>query len=99
MVAELRIKTRQVDNALVVPTDALLDQDSGFGVFVVENGIARYRKVTTGLVSQGHTQVVSGLKPGETVVVRGNHLLVDGMKVKVEGTPSAEPVQSGGDNI
>lgn len=98
MVAELRITTKQVDNALVVPTDALLDEDSGAGIFVVENGIARHRKVTTGLVGHGYTQVVSGLQQGELVVVKGNHLLVDGMKVRVEGTRKDNPPGTGGES-
>lgn len=97
MVAELRIITRQVDSALVVPTDALLDEDGGSGIFVVENGVANHRKVTTGLTGQGYTQVVSGLKQGDLVAVRGNHLLVDGMKVRVEGAKRDSPPRAGGE--
>ncbi|MCL6611051.1 MAG: efflux RND transporter periplasmic adaptor subunit [Peptococcaceae bacterium] len=97
MVAELRITTKQVDSALVVPTDALLDEDGGAGIFVVENGIARHRKVTTGLEGHGYTQVVSGLQQGELVVVKGNHLLVDGMKVRVEGSGKGNPPGTGGE--
>jgi RND family efflux transporter MFP subunit len=98
MVAELRITTRQVDSALVVPTDALLDEDGGSGVFVVENGVALHRKVSTGLTGQGYTQVVSGLKQGELVVVKGNHLLVDGTKVRVEGARRDSPPRAGGES-
>lgn len=99
MVAELRLKTRQVDSALVVPTDALLEEDTGAGLFVVENDVARHRKVTTGLVGQGYTQVTSGLQQGDQIIVRGNHLLVDGMKVRVEGTrKESTPPQAGGES-
>lgn len=98
MVADLIIRVKEVDNALVVPTDALLDEDSGSGIFVVENGVARHRKVTTGLVGQGYTQVISGLQQGEVVAVRGNHLLVDGMKVRVEGTRKESPSRPGGES-
>jgi len=97
MVADLKIRTREVDNALVVPTDSLLDRDGGYGVFVVENGVAHHRKVTTGLSGQGYTQVPTGLKQGEVVVVRGNHLLVDGMKVRVEAQRRDNPTQAGGE--
>ncbi|MFZ5633193.1 MAG: efflux RND transporter periplasmic adaptor subunit [Bacillota bacterium] len=98
MVANLIIKVKQVESALVVPTDALLDEEGGSGVFVVENGVARHRKVTTGMVGQGYTQVLSGLQQGEAVVVRGNHLLVDGMKVRVEGTRNESTPRSGGES-
>lgn len=98
MVAELRVKTRQVDSALVVPTDALLDEDAGSAIFVIENDTARHRKVATGLTGQGYTQVVSGLQQGELVVVKGNHLLVDGMKVRVEKTRSDRQSRAGGES-
>ena len=98
MVADLRIKTREVDGALVVPADALLDEDSGSGVFVIENGVAYHRKVTTGIVGKGYTQVVSGLQQGEKVAVRGNHLLVDGMKVRAEGAKKDAPAKAGGED-
>ncbi|MCL6478952.1 MAG: efflux RND transporter periplasmic adaptor subunit [Peptococcaceae bacterium] len=98
MVADLIIKVKEIESTLVVPTEALLDEEGGAGAFVVENGIARHRKVTTGLVGQGYTQVLSGLQQGEVVVVRGNHLLVDGMKVRVEGTIKESAPQSGGES-
>lgn len=97
MVADLIIMVKQVEEALLVPTDALLDQDGGAGVFVVESGIARHRKVVTGMVGQGYTQVVSGLQQGELVAVRGNHLLVDGMKVRAEGTRRESGPRPGGE--
>ncbi|MFZ5642997.1 MAG: efflux RND transporter periplasmic adaptor subunit [Bacillota bacterium] len=98
MVADLRLTTRKVDNALVVPTDALLEKDNGSAIFVVEGDIAKERKVTTGMVGQGYTQVASGLNEGELVVVKGNHLLVDGMKVQVKETKSEKPVPTGGES-
>lgn len=98
MVADLIINVKQVEEALLVPTDALLDEDGGSGVFVVENGVARHRKVGTGIVGQGYTQIISGLRQGESVAVRGNHLLVDGMKVRVEGTRKESGPRQGGES-
>jgi len=84
MVADLIVKTNQIENALVVPTDALLETDNGVTAFIVENDTAIQRKVTAGMAGQGFTQILSGLEQGDMVVVRGNHLLVDGMKVRAE---------------
>lgn len=97
MVADLRLTTKMVEKALVVPTDCILEEDSGPGIFVVENNVAHHRKVAAGMVGQGYTQIVSGLNEGEMVVVKGNHLLVDGMGVKVEGTQVDNPAQPGGE--
>jgi len=100
MVADLRLITRKVDNALVVPTEAILEGDSSAGVFVVENDTAHLRKITAGMVGQGYTQVVSGLNEGEMVAVKGNHLLVDGMKVQVKEAEaeSTQPAPAGGES-
>ncbi|WP_169331952.1 efflux RND transporter periplasmic adaptor subunit [Desulfurispora thermophila] len=95
MAAELRISTRQLANALAVPADAVLEQDGTSVLFVVENNVARQRKVKIGLVGSGYMQVVSGLKEGETVVVKGNRLLVDGARVKIEGHYQ-QPASGGG---
>lgn len=95
MAAELRVSTRQLANALAVPADAVLEQDGGSVLFVVENNVARQRKVKVGLAGSGLIQIVSGLKEGETVVVKGNRLLVDGARVKVEGHYQ-QPAPGGG---
>ncbi|MFZ5590698.1 MAG: hypothetical protein ACOY81_02680, partial [Bacillota bacterium] len=87
--------TRQLANALAVPADAVLEQDGTSVLFVVENNVARQRKVKIGLVGSGYMQVVSGLKEGETVVVKGNRLLVDGARVKIEGHYQ-QPASGGG---
>ncbi|MFZ5596063.1 MAG: efflux RND transporter periplasmic adaptor subunit [Bacillota bacterium] len=98
MVADLRLKVKQLDSALLVPTNALLDEDTGKSVFVVENGVAVQRKVVTGIEGKGLTQVVEGLKQGDSVVVEGNHLLVDGMGVQVKETVEQPAPAGGGSN-
>jgi RND family efflux transporter MFP subunit len=50
-------------------------------LFVIENGIARRREVTTGSVTGEQVEVVTGLKKGEQYVVRGGFSLTDGDRV------------------
>jgi RND family efflux transporter MFP subunit len=97
MVADLRLTTKKVDDALVVPSDALMEEDNGAGIFVLEGDTVKHRKVTTGMSGQGSTQVVSGLNEGEVVVVKGNHLLIDGMKVQVKETDLSQTAPTGGE--
>jgi HlyD family secretion protein len=57
-------------------------------VFVVENGVAKARRVETGLASESEIEIVEGLKEGE-VVVEGPYRTVarelsDGKPVKIE---------------
>lgn len=56
------------------------------GVFVVDDGRARFRPVKVGIASQRHFEVLSGLEPGE-MVVSGNYRAIrdlrDGQRVKI----------------
>ncbi|GAM09882.1 membrane fusion protein MtrC [Geobacter sp. OR-1] len=54
-------------------------------LFVVTDDMARLRRVTTGAVSNELVEIVSGVKPGETYVVRGGFNLRDGDKVTMAG--------------
>lgn len=61
---------------IVVPQEAVLDSGKEQQVFVVrEGGAFEPRKVTLGPVIDGNVAVLSGLKPGETIVTSGNFLL------------------------
>lgn len=77
------------ENVLLLPVGAVLGGQGAQAVFVVEDGTAIRRTVTTGLTSQGRIEIVSGLTDGENVVVIGNNNLRDGMTVRVAGDQSA----------
>ena len=87
--------TQPAANAVVVPDTAVtLDAtngNSGTVMVVDEKSVAHEVHVTIGVRSSGHTQITSGLKGGETVVVEGNYGLPDGTKVAVAKPESAEP--------
>jgi membrane fusion protein, multidrug efflux system len=70
-------------NVLLVPAAALVGSGGTPSVFVLENGTAVRRTVTTGLTSEGRVQIVAGLVAGDRVVTRGNNMLRDGMGVRV----------------
>jgi len=75
--------------ALLVPEQAAVLRPSGTVVYVPEEDTAKERVVKTGLVRDGRVEIVSGLKPGETVVVDGAGLLSNGAKVRVLNAPAA----------
>jgi RND family efflux transporter MFP subunit len=77
------------EDVLLLPVGAVLGGQGTQAVFIVENGTATRRSVTTGLTSQGRVEIVSGLTEGEHVVVVGNNNLRDGMSVRVAGADSA----------
>lgn len=64
-----------------VHKDAVLNKGGRRVVFVVENGKANIRPVGLGEAVGGRFIVLSGLKPGDQVVVRGNERLRPGQAV------------------
>lgn len=67
--------------SVVVPRSAFAGSVSSNEVFVVENGVAKIRKVTSGKIIGDQVEILDGLKDGETVVVSGQINLSDGSKV------------------
>jgi multidrug efflux pump subunit AcrA (membrane-fusion protein) len=57
-------------------------------VFVAEGDIARERAVVLGLAGPTHYEVLEGLAAGEEVIVLGQNLLRDGIKITIMDTGS-----------
>lgn len=74
------------DDALGVPAGAVLTRPDGTRrLFVVEEGTAVERRITTGIEGGGWVEVTSGLAQGERVVVSGQERLRDGLAVRIQG--------------
>lgn len=69
MSASAEVVVEQVGNALAVTSEAITSGPGGGSVTVLEDGKEAQRSVTTGLKGDETTQVLSGLKAGETVVL------------------------------
>ena len=79
---EVEIVTGEKADALVVPRAALLrDGDRRF-VYVYEDGRARRREVSVGLLGLSDAEVASGLRENERVIVPGGAPLSDGLRVR-----------------
>ncbi len=72
--------------ALVVPAAAVVERGQLSSLFVVgADGVARLRLVTLGERHGERVEVLSGLTPGERIVVEGGDGLADGSRVDVRG--------------
>lgn len=79
------IKGKTVEQAMLVPTEAVQRSGEGAGKIVMvitADGTAKKRAVTTGLQTKEDTQILSGLKADDTVITGGGYGLDDGTKVK-----------------
>jgi len=88
MFARVSIVYERKPDALQIPRSALLDGDGPPRVFVATDGSARERVVELGLSNGGYVEVLSGVEPGEVVVVIGQGALKDGAAVRVVNDPA-----------
>ncbi|MER3471645.1 MAG: efflux RND transporter periplasmic adaptor subunit [Chitinophagaceae bacterium] len=58
-------------NAIMIPTQAIVPQARGKRVYLYNRGKAKAVDVTTGLRDSANVQVLTGLKPGDTILVTG----------------------------
>ena len=70
---------------LSVPQEAVLSRAAGTVAFVAQaDGTAKEVPVEVGLRDAGRAEILSGLAPGDTVVVQGQTQLYDGRKIGVK---------------
>jgi RND family efflux transporter MFP subunit len=87
--------TLRKEDAVTIPTNAIEVSQSGSVVFVIEDGTAKLRHVTTERQIGQETVVASGLKDGETVVVDGQILLREGARVEARPLKAAPKAVAG----
>ncbi|MBW7864656.1 MAG: efflux RND transporter periplasmic adaptor subunit [Candidatus Hydrogenedens sp.] len=81
MSADVSVITEEKENALFVPSEALVRDEYAF---VVEDGRARRRGVGTGIGNWDQKEILDGLREGETIVTSISVLgLADGVPVTV----------------
>lgn len=72
---------QEKDSVLTAPASALLPDST---IFVFKGGTVHEHKVKVGMTDTDAIEILSGIQPGDRVVVTGNIGLRDGMTVKVE---------------
>ena len=89
--AEVTLASETRRGALLVPEGAVQASEKGFVTYAVEDGKARLRPIQIGLrTGNGLVEILSGVKPGDVVVVEGSDRLTDGLAVQTSG-PGAGP--------
>ena len=77
----------RTDNALLVPSVAVLQSVDAVSVFTVVDGIARRREVQTGERSAARVRILRGLEPGDEIITLGIQSVRDGQAVNVRNRP------------
>lgn len=81
MKADIVVKEKQ--STLVIPKEVVLDRRGSKTVYIVERGVARERRLETGMENRDQIEVLDGLKKEDRIVVEGFETLRHNSKVKV----------------
>jgi len=81
MFGRFTIAYEKHSNALVIPANALLDEDEETTVYVVHDNEVVRRNVDVGIEEDGRVEILNGLLDDDEVVVVGHSGLRDGSKV------------------
>jgi membrane fusion protein (multidrug efflux system) len=69
--AKVKLSFAPNEEALLVPSQAVLPQARGKKVILYKGGTAIFADVTTGIRDSARVQILDGINPGDTVVVTG----------------------------
>jgi len=81
--ANIDLKLKQNDHALMIPTQAVIPQELTKQVIIAEKGKAKFVTITTGIRREDNVEVVKGLKAGDTIITTGILFIKPDSKIKL----------------
>jgi len=85
----VHLRLGAIQNAVMIPTQALQTGQDGDYVFVLQpNMTVESRPVVSGIRVESEQVIQKGLQPGERVVTEGHVRLVSGSRVYIKNTPA-----------
>lgn len=86
--ARIRLSLEATDNALMVPTQAVVPELNGHKVYLLKQGKVAEQAVEIGSRSDTQVQILSGLKAGDSVLTTGILQVRPGSEVEVKAVAS-----------
>ncbi len=90
--AQITALLSQIEDAVSIPTEALIPEMAGEKVFVLSHGKAQERKVTTGLRTESHIQIKAGLDFGDTLLTTAILQLRNDLPVELDTLVTNQPL-------
>ncbi|WP_366923757.1 efflux RND transporter periplasmic adaptor subunit [Metallumcola ferriviriculae] len=85
MFAQVALGTRSVEDALIIPQEALVDINGIKVVYVAVDGKAVQQDVSLAFTTGEQAAVLTGINAGDAVIIQGQHRVDDGSPVTVQG--------------
>jgi len=79
----LKILTENATDVILLPTQTIVPEMDGKKVWILENGRATSRPVTTGVRTETQVEILAGLTPGDSVLTTGLLQVREGVVIKV----------------
>ncbi|GAB6057413.1 efflux RND transporter periplasmic adaptor subunit [Desulfonatronum parangueonense] len=84
MIARVMFVRRVIPDAVTIPLSALIDRGGERLVYVEENGVAKARNVSIGVIERDRIQITQGLELGDRLIVAGHREVEEGTAVVVQ---------------
>lgn len=81
--ANVELVLKKIENAILVPSEALIPDIKGQKIFVYKNGSAVPQQVETGIRTDLNVQLTSGVSEGDTIITSGMLQLRPGNSVSI----------------
>jgi len=85
MYAEVKIQTDYSAGKVVIPKQALIQEDDQSYVYIVKDNKAVKKEVSTGLTNTKDVEILSGVSAGDRVITVGAEQVSDGNQVRIVG--------------
>ena len=85
MFADITLTISDAVDALIIPSDAILENENGQKyVFVADDGVAVKKEIVVGIITEEYTEILKGIQEGDKVIVSGKEYLSDeNSKIKI----------------
>jgi membrane fusion protein (multidrug efflux system) len=82
--AKINLILDTYNDAIMIPTQALISELGGTKVWVFDNGTVSSKSVETGIRTEDKIQITSGLTEGDVVITSGLLQIRQGMEVNIQ---------------
>lgn len=82
--ASIQLKKDEIQNALAVPSEAIVPEMGKDKVFAYRSGKAEPVEVTTGIRTEEQVQILKGLQVGDTIIISGTLQLRTGLPITLD---------------
>ncbi len=90
--AKVEVILKTYEDAILVPTEAIVTELEGQKVFISKGGKAKSQKIKTGIRTERVVQILEGLRPKDTVLLTGLLSVEEGVQLEIKElkTPKLE---------